>query len=129
MKISFVLVRAQTSANIGAAARALKTMGIEDFRLVEPCEFSDEAAYLAHGARDVLENAKVFTSLQEAVADVQVVLGTTARKRSFGRSIVSSKDLRSFLVEKHGHDISFEVLDEDLVYNRFDAFSGLNNGH
>lgn len=83
MLISFVLVEPSTPENVGAAARAIKTMGFYELLLVNPCNhLSDPARWLAHGSGEILENAKVFTSLQKAVAGFDLVIGTTAKSRS-----------------------------------------------
>lgn len=82
--IYFVLVEPKTPGNVGAAARALKTMGFSNLVLVNPCDINDpEAVWLAHASEDILENARIFDTLQEAVKDIHFVVGTTQRERSF----------------------------------------------
>ncbi|MDF2444949.1 MAG: tRNA ((32)/uridine(32)-2-O)-methyltransferase TrmJ [Moraxellaceae bacterium] len=81
--VRIVLVNTSLPANIGAAARAMKTMGITSLFLVEPKVFpSAEATSLASGASDVLVNARVVATLEEAVGDCSLVLGTSARSRT-----------------------------------------------
>ncbi|KLD73802.1 RNA methyltransferase [Xanthomonas hyacinthi] len=81
-RIRFVLVGTQHPGNIGAAARAMKTMGQARLVLVAPERALDEDAYRrSAGAEDVLRQAPVLASLAEAVADCQLVLGCTARSR------------------------------------------------
>lgn len=81
--VRIVLVNTTLSANIGAAARAMKTMGITDLCLVDPKLFpSAEATSLASGASDVLAQARVVATLEEAVADCSLVIGTSARSRT-----------------------------------------------
>lgn len=80
--IRFVLVGTQHPGNIGAAARALKTMGLTRLVLVAPDKPLDEAAFRrSAGAEDVLGDAPVFATLADAVADCRLVLGCTARSR------------------------------------------------
>lgn len=80
--IRFVLVGTQHPGNIGAAARAMKTMGLSRMVLVAPEKALDEVAYRrSAGAEDVLEQAPVVAGLAEAVADCHLVLGCTARAR------------------------------------------------
>ena len=80
--IRFVLVGSQHPGNIGAAARAMKTMGLARLVLVAPEKPLDEDAFRrSAGAEDVLGDAPVFASLAEAVADCRLVLGCTARAR------------------------------------------------
>ncbi|MQP76278.1 TrmJ/YjtD family RNA methyltransferase [Stenotrophomonas sp. MYb238] len=81
-RIRFVLVGTQHPGNIGAAARAMKTMGLARLVLVAPEQPLDETAYRrSAGAEDVLGDAPVFATLAEAVADCRLVLGCTARSR------------------------------------------------
>ncbi|MEO6518919.1 MAG: RNA methyltransferase [Pseudoxanthomonas sp.] len=81
-RIRIVLVGTQHPGNIGAAARALKTMGLSRLVLVAPEQFpADEAFRRAAGADDVLAQARVVETLAEAVSDCRFVLGCTARSR------------------------------------------------
>jgi tRNA (cytidine32/uridine32-2'-O)-methyltransferase len=81
--IRIVLVQTFHPGNIGAAARAMKTMGLTDLVLVNPRQFPDaEASRLAAGAEDLLESARVVGSLGEAVTDCVQVVGASARLRS-----------------------------------------------
>ena len=81
-RIRFVLVGTQHPGNIGAAARAMKTMGLARLVLVAPEKGVDEEARRrAAGAEDLLDTAPVHATLAEAVADCQLVLGCTARSR------------------------------------------------
>ncbi len=78
-----VLVGTQHPGNIGSAARAMKTMGLHQLVLVAPERFPDPDAWaLAAGAVDVLDAARIVPTLADAVADCQLVLATTARRRS-----------------------------------------------
>lgn len=77
-----VLVGTSHPGNIGAAARAMKTMGLSQLRLVAPKEYPHESATSrASGADDVLDAAEVFSELSAAVADCQLVMGASARLR------------------------------------------------
>jgi tRNA (cytidine32/uridine32-2'-O)-methyltransferase len=81
-RIRIVLVGTQHPGNIGAAARALKTMGLSKLVLVAPELYpADEAFRRAAGADDLLASASVVATLAEAVADCTFVLGCTARSR------------------------------------------------
>lgn len=80
--IHVVLVETSHPGNIGSVARAMKTMGLQHLILVNPKKFPDaEATAMASGAEDVLLNAKVCSSLVEAISDCQQVVGCTARAR------------------------------------------------
>ncbi|MCC5883943.1 MAG: RNA methyltransferase [Halomonas sp.] len=81
--IRIVLVQTFHPGNIGASARAMKTMGLTELVLVNPRCFPDaEASRLAAGAEDVVDGARVVASLEEAVADCVQVVGASARLRS-----------------------------------------------
>jgi tRNA (cytidine32/uridine32-2'-O)-methyltransferase len=81
-RLRIVLVGTQHPGNIGSAARAMKTMGLERLLLVAPERAPDrESAALAAGADDVLDAARTFGTLADAVADCRLVLGCTARDR------------------------------------------------
>ncbi len=81
--IRIVMVQTSHPGNIGAAARAMKNMGLSRLVLVRPNEFPSEAALArATGADDLLHAASLVDSLAEAVADCRIVLGASARRRS-----------------------------------------------
>ncbi len=101
MQISFVLVDAAVPENIGAAARAIKTMGFTDLRLVNPCDYKcDKALMLAHGSHDILENARVFESLEKAIEDVDFSIATSAKQRWVKQDIISSRDIGKTIKQK-----------------------------
>ncbi len=82
--VRIVLVETFHPGNIGAVARAMKNMGLSQLTLINPRSFPDEeATSRAAGAKDLLEQAVVVNSLEEAVADCQLVIGTSARERTF----------------------------------------------
>lgn len=81
-QLRIVLVETSHSGNIGAVARAMKNMGLGSLYLVNPASFPDEASYArAAGASDVLDNTRVVSSLDEAISDCVLVMGTSARGR------------------------------------------------
>ena len=81
-RVCIVLVEPTHPGNVGAAARAMKAMGLDRLCLVAPRRFpSAEATARAAGADDVLHAARIVGSLDEALADCGFVLGTTARSR------------------------------------------------
>jgi len=80
--IRVVLVEPSLPENIGASARAMKTMGLSDLALVQPKLFPDaRASALAAGAEDILERARVCATLAEALADCVFAAGCSARRR------------------------------------------------
>lgn len=81
-RIRIVLVNTSHPGNIGAAARAMKTMGLAELYLVDPEIVPDNRSIaMAAGADDVLANAKIVKTLEEAAADCTLVVGTSARDR------------------------------------------------
>lgn len=76
-----VLVATRNPLNIGAAARALSNFGVRDLRLVQPYEVAFREARSAVGAAQLLEEAKEYATVAEAVGDCRLVVGTTAAER------------------------------------------------
>ncbi|WP_370261248.1 RNA methyltransferase [Limnobacter sp.] len=91
--ISIVLVKTSHPGNVGSVARAMKTMGLCDLRLVQPKHAAiaadPEAIALASGAADVLANSQVYASLPEALADCQRAYALSARLRELGPALQS----------------------------------------
>jgi len=99
-RIRVVLVRPSHPGNIGAAARAMKTMGLDDLVLVAPQSFPDPAARArASGAVDVLERARVVATLDAALADTVLAVATTARERELRHEIVTARAAAARLVQ------------------------------
>lgn len=99
MSIRIVLVGTTHPGNIGAVARAMKNMGLDDLALVEPRYFPhDEAVARASGADDVLERARVVESLAEAVDDCVYVTGASARSRAIAWPCLDAKDAAARLI-------------------------------
>jgi len=78
--IYFILVEPQYPGNIGSVARAMNTMGLSRLRIVNPPDLkADEAKMMAYQSYHIIENAEIFTSVDEAVEDLSIVVATTAR--------------------------------------------------
>ncbi len=95
-RLRFVLVDTSHPGNIGATARAMKTMGFNDLVLVNP-RFDDalqhpEAIAFASGAQDILERARVVSDYQQAIADCQYVAAVSARLREFSPPLASPRE-------------------------------------
>ena len=119
--IHFILVEPAVPENIGAAARALKTMGFSSMRLVNPVNhLADEARWLAHASNEILENAKVYTTLKEAVVDIDWVIGTTAKKRKVNQDYYPANKINELIRAK-----STSVKSIAIVFGREE--SGLTN--
>ncbi|MFW5825436.1 MAG: tRNA (cytosine(32)/uridine(32)-2'-O)-methyltransferase TrmJ [Marinobacter sp.] len=91
--VRVVMVETSHSGNIGAVARAMKNMGLGNLWLVNPASFPDEASYArSSGASDVLDHARVVSTLDEAIADCVLVMGTSARGRKVPWPVMSPAD-------------------------------------
>jgi tRNA (cytidine32/uridine32-2'-O)-methyltransferase len=103
--IRFVLVRTSHPGNIGAAARAIRTMGFARLGLVAPHKFPHpDAVAMASGANGVLDDAAITPTLVEAVADCTLVLGCTARARAVQLEELSPREAaaRALAASAHG---------------------------
>jgi len=99
--IRIVLVNTSHPGNIGAAARAMKNMGLSKLILVEPERFPHaDATARASGADDILQNAQVCTSLEEAVEGCGLVFGASARLRSLPWPLVEPREMASQVVSE-----------------------------
>jgi len=99
-RIATVLVQTSHPGNIGSAARALKTMGLSQLRLVAPYEFPACAAnQLASGALDVLENALVVPTLADALHDASVVFGSSDRRRELRMLEIGPREFASLALD------------------------------
>lgn len=96
----FILVEPQMGENIGAAARAMLNFGVSALRLVNPRDGwpNEKAGAMASGASVVIDNTRVFGAFDEAIADCQYVLATTARRRELSLPVLdpaeAAKELR-----------------------------------
>ena len=91
--IRIVLVHTSHTGNIGSAARAMKTMGLSQLVLVNPVSAPDgKSNALAAGAGDVLANAKIVSTLAEALADCGLVIGTSARSRTLSWPMLEPRE-------------------------------------
>lgn len=99
--IRFVLMGTTHSGNIGAAARAMKTMGLNDLALVNPEGFpSAQATSRASGADDLLFNAHICDNYVDAIAGTVLVIGTTARKRHLDIPVIDAKQAAELLIKE-----------------------------
>lgn len=122
MSIRIVLVGTTHPGNIGACARAMKNMGISDLALVAPQHFPhDEATARASGAVDILENATVVDSLEEAIADCVYVAGASARSRSINWPFMDARDCAARLMKESHQGTVAAVFGPEK--------SGLSNAH
>ena len=121
MHLSIVLVAPARAENIGAAARAMKTMGFTDLRIVDSTAHLEPAArWVAHGSGDILDNITTYATLADALHDISFTVATTARSRAKFHYYATPAELVPMLSEKN------QWLDKAaLVFGRED--SGLTN--
>lgn len=102
MEIIFVLVDSEEPENVGAAARAMHTMGYATLRLVRPKadHLGGKAMALAHGSQHVLQQAQVYEQLGDAIADCDLACATTARHRYEKHHYTSVRDLPAYFQAK-----------------------------
>lgn len=87
-----ILVEPQLSENVGMAARAMKNCALHELRLVNPREnhLSDKAVSASSNSEEILQNAKIYSSTREAIADLHYVLATTARHRDQTKKVYNA---------------------------------------
>ena len=91
--VRIILVRPSHPGNIGSAARAIKAMGLSDLRLVAPERFpAPEARWLAAHAVDVLEQAQVHGTLQQALEGCEAAFALSARPREWSPQVLAVRD-------------------------------------
>ena len=101
---AIILVEPQLGENIGAAARAMMNFGVSDLRLVAPRDGwpSKKARAVASGAAAVIDEARVFASTEEAVADLNFVYATTARNRDLPKQVFGPREATAELRRRTG---------------------------
>ncbi|MBU3557792.1 RNA methyltransferase [Polynucleobacter sp. Ross1-W9] len=101
--LRWVLVETSHPGNVGSAARALKTMGFSDLRLINPkikgVAANPEAIALASGAADILEGSSESDSLGSVVEGCSLVLGLTSRDREFGPPAMDWESARRLIAD------------------------------
>lgn len=118
--IRIVMINTSHPGNIGAAARVMKNMGLSRLYLVNPKQFPNyEATAMASGADDLLTQATVCTSFEEALEGCHLVLGTTARERKIQHDFIDAREAGTLSVCESA---SYEVA---LVFGR--ERTGLTN--
>jgi len=109
--VQIVLVETSHPGNIGSVARAMKNMGLANLSLINPKKFPhQEATALAGNATDVLDNAKIFSSIQEAVNTSKVIYATSARERTIEWPTLTANDAASEIQELVANEIEVSIL-------------------
>jgi tRNA/rRNA methyltransferase len=106
-RIRIVLCRPSHPGNIGAAARAMKTMGLADLRLVAPERYpAPEAEWMATHALDVLHSSKIQANLVEAIEDCVAAFAMSARPREWSPQVLDARSAAARAMEVEG-DVAF----------------------
>ncbi|KGT88434.1 RNA methyltransferase [Erwinia typographi] len=101
MRFPIILVSPHRPENVGAAARAMKTMGFNELRIVNSqAHLAPAARWVAHGAGEILDSATHWNSLAEALADIDFSVATTARSRAKFRYYATPQQVQTLLEEK-----------------------------
>ncbi len=104
MNIHFILVKTARGEHLGFAARALKTMGFDQLRLVASQVHDDPlAGKTAYGSHDILQKVAIYQTLDEATADLDLTIGTTSKQRIKRYDYHHPRELRSILASKDPH--------------------------
>ena len=102
-EIYFILYKPAVPGNIGASARALKTMGFTNLRLIQPCDhLGEEAMMMAHASHEILENASVLDTFEQSISDLDFVICTTAKRKSAKHDYHSSREIGKIIAGKKG---------------------------
>jgi tRNA/rRNA methyltransferase len=121
--IRIVLCRPSHPGNIGAAARAMKTMGLSDLRLVAPERFpAPEAQWMATHAVDVLQNSRIHDSLEEAIQDCAGAFALSARPREWSPQVLDARAAAARAVELSGN-VAFVFGSETAGLTNEEAFA------
>lgn len=116
MNVAFVLFKPKSAGNVGAAARAIRNMGLCDLRLVEPLRWDParirEASRMAVHAAELIERASIFSDLHAALADRTLTIGTTCRPRAHRHVVVGVRETCASLVTSN-EKIAFVFGPED----------------
>ena len=145
--IEFILVEPSHSGNIGACARAIKNMGFEKLAIVKPRKtITEEAFHRAKSAKDILENAVIYESFDQAIEEKNLILATSARERTIPwptfyideiseeikGELKSEKTKSAIIFGREDNGLSNEELQKchiHLVIPTSDEYSSLNLSH
>lgn len=109
--VRFVLVQTSRAGNVGAAARAMKTMGFSELILVQPrfldVQYQEEAVAFASGAQDILSSARVVNSIEAALQGCHWAVAVTARLREWSPPVLTPRDLTEKMVAERMVPIAF----------------------
>lgn len=109
--VRIVLVEPEHPGNIGATARAMKTMGVKSLHLVNPARFPDpQADWRAAGALDIVAEAVIHDELDDALIDCGYIVGTTARDRHVPWPTLTAEEFGAKVRKGFGTDLPLAIL-------------------
>jgi len=127
--IRFVLCRPQHPGNIGSAARAIKTMGFTDLRLVAPERYpAPEAQWMATNAGDVLEQTRIYQELKPAIQDCVAAFALSARGREWSPQVLDVRSAALRARQAQG-DVAFVFGNEQAGLTNDELFACQNLVH
>lgn len=107
-----VLIDAQLGENVGTAVRAMRNCGLEELRLVNPREgwLNEKTVAASSGADAILEKARVYPKIAEAIADLPHILATTARPRDMDKPVLTPREAAGRMCEADGRGERIGIL-------------------
>ena len=106
-KFGFILVKPQLGENIGACARSMKNFGFHKLHIVEPkINFPNHKAKATSvGAYDIINRAKVYNNVEDAVSKFNLIVSLSARRRDINKKYISLQDFQRILINKRNLNI------------------------
>jgi len=100
-EIHFILVDPAVPENVGFSLRALKTMGFGSMRMVRGCGTAQSGTHkTAYGSHDLMDKVQMYENLEAATADIDFLIGTTAKGRTLRKDVVDVKSLKQHITDK-----------------------------
>ena len=125
--IYFILVRPQMGENIGSVARGIKNFNIKNLRIVNPrCSWPNQKALATSvGAKDVLKATKIYSSLENSIKDLDIILASSSRIRRVNKKIISVSDMKKKIIKGKKVGILFGPEASGLSNNEINCASYL----
>ena len=102
-RFGFILVKPQLGENIGACARSMKNFGFSKLYIVDPkINFPNhKAKATAVGAYDIINNAKTFTKIENAINRFKIIISLSARRRDINKKHISLNEFQNIIKKKY----------------------------
>ena len=114
----FILVKPQLGENIGSCARSLKNFGFSKLNIVAPKQTwpNNKAKITSVGAYDIIKKAKIFKNTYDAIADYDVVISLSARKRDINKRHISINRFLEIITKKKKYEIWVNVWSRSIRF-------------